>query len=216
MKQGNKRDKLLAHIVAYEKKSIFGHTFLIPESGSIIFQRKSNTSTNLAAVAVPVPVVEQNHPVGINSSSSTGSLPLTQKQPSLSSINTSDSLPSAASFPKRKRKAKTSWHYLFKAMQTKSQSSPNSLNSLGSLNGINGGTSKSQRFTRSESMAYPGGRPSQWISKMQYHARQNTMAVISTIAFAFVILMVTSNALSGGTAAQECLIFVGLPLLRMK
>jgi soluble calcium-activated nucleotidase 1 len=40
---------------------------------------------------------------------------------------------------------------------------------------------------------------------MQYHARQNTMAVISTIAFAFVILMVTSNALSGSSTGMSYL-----------
>lgn len=99
-----------------------------------------------------------------------------------------------------------------------SQSSPNSGASLASLtngiginggtngngngsnnngNGINKGTSiiGNSRTLRSESMAYPGTGVDTLISKVQFHARKNTKAVVCCVAFLFVMLILTSDAI---------------------
>jgi soluble calcium-activated nucleotidase 1 len=82
------------------------------------------------------------------------------------------------------------------------QSSPSSVSSLSSVPGVNGngknGTSalSQQRPTlRSESMAYPTTGVDTLISKVQFHARKNTKAVVACVAFLFVLLLITSDAI---------------------
>jgi soluble calcium-activated nucleotidase 1 len=67
--------------------------------------------------------------------------------------------------------------------------SPRSGNSVGST------SSNGMKSLRSESMAYPSSKVDTLISKIQFHLRQNSKAAACTVAFIFVLLIITSDAI---------------------
>lgn len=69
-------------------------------------------------------------------------------------------------------------------------SAPNSGNGLVSLSSSSG-----MKAVRSESMAYPSSKVDTLKSKVLFHLRQNNKAVVCTVAFILVLLIITSDAI---------------------
>jgi soluble calcium-activated nucleotidase 1 len=83
-------------------------------------------------------------------------------------------------------------------------SSPSSVNSLASLSGsnsLNGNGTTNRALRKLESRAYPASKMDTVISKVQFHARQNSRAVAALVGFVFVVLIVTSDAIQDSAAA---------------
>ena len=76
-----------------------------------------------------------------------------------------------------------------------SSNNNNSNNNSSHSNGNHSSLSAKRSISRSESRAYPNANTSTMLSTVQYHCRQNSRPVLATLAFCFLVVLITSDKL---------------------
>lgn len=164
------------------------------KKSAVVFQRRC--TSNVAAVAGGGEIVPTKSGLRLN----TAALSLNGQQLSAFDSCKPEQQHSSPFLPRRKKQRKSTWYsslHNFSSLRRivmhsngGIKKSPNSVGNLVSLKNSSAGKS-----LRSESMAYPSSKVDTLISRVHFHARKNTKAVVCSIAFLFVLLIITSDAI---------------------